>query len=56
MKAKMMEKVRAIATECRLFKNIDPEELYMLLKCLEIKGSGFSRNEIIKMAGTRSRE
>ncbi len=51
MKAKMMEKVRAIATECRLFKNIDPEELYMLLKCLEIKGSGFSRNEIIKMAG-----
>jgi CRP-like cAMP-binding protein len=51
MKAKMMEKVRAIATECRLFENIDPEELYMLLKCLEIKGSGFSRNEIIKMAG-----
>jgi CRP-like cAMP-binding protein len=51
MKAKMMEKVRAIATECRLFENIDPEELYMLLKCLEIKGSGFSRNDIIKMAG-----
>ncbi len=51
MKAKMLEKIKALAADCRLFDNFEPEELYMLLKCLNFKVSSFSRNDIIKMAG-----
>ncbi len=51
MKSRMMEKVKAIASECRLFENIRPEELCALLVCLDFKVGSFSRNDIIKMAG-----
>lgn len=51
MKGKTAEKIKAIASDCRLFDNMDPDELFMLLKCLDLKVSSFSRNDIIKMAG-----
>lgn len=51
IKTKMAERIKAIASDCRLFDNMGTEELYMLLKCLDLKVSSFSRNDIIKMAG-----
>ncbi len=48
---KMMEKVKKMASDCRLFDDIGPEELQGMLHCLDFKVRSFSRNDIVNMAG-----
>jgi CRP-like cAMP-binding protein len=48
---RIMRKIHDVANICMLFNNIEHDELSALLKCLSFKIKGFSRNDIVNIAG-----